>query len=189
VSRFADEVATHEPRFLADWLGVTMRQRYIDAQMFGDVLQAPLLGDVYEWQTLARAIEGAKSRLAPDPPDGLRGPARVGLAAQRACTRDAARIRGARPAARARRPVVPARVPEIRWQGEGALPFDEWGPRTDGPGTPWEEWLDVPKLLDLLAPARFEVVLYTELHDQNFNSAVSTLLIKPAPVALHRTSG
>jgi FkbM family methyltransferase len=63
VSRFADQVATHEPRFLADWLGVTMRQQYIDAQMFGDVLQAPLLGDVYEWQTLARAIEGAKSRF------------------------------------------------------------------------------------------------------------------------------
>lgn len=59
--------------------------------------------------------------------------------------------------------------PMTRWQREGALPFDEWGPRTDGPGTPWEEWLDVPKLLDLLAPARFEVVLYHEWHNHDFN--------------------
>jgi SAM-dependent methyltransferase len=59
--------------------------------------------------------------------------------------------------------------PKVRWEREGALPFDEWGPHTDGPGTPWEEWLDVPKLLDLLAPAPFELVFYTEWHNRDFN--------------------
>jgi len=59
--------------------------------------------------------------------------------------------------------------PKARWEREGSLPFDEWGPKVDGPGTPWEEWLDVPKLLDLLAPARFDVVFYCEWHNQDFN--------------------
>ena len=59
--------------------------------------------------------------------------------------------------------------PKTRWQREGSLPFDEWAAHVDGPGTPWEEWLDVPKLLDLLAPASFEVVLYREWHNQDFN--------------------
>jgi hypothetical protein len=57
----------------------------------------------------------------------------------------------------------------VRWEREGALPFDEWGPRVDGPDTPWEEWLDVAKLLDLLSPARFDVVFYSEWHDADFN--------------------
>jgi SAM-dependent methyltransferase len=56
-----------------------------------------------------------------------------------------------------------------RWQREGSLPFDEWAAHVDGPSTPWEEWLDVPKLLDLLAPARFDVVFYREWHNQDFN--------------------
>jgi SAM-dependent methyltransferase len=59
--------------------------------------------------------------------------------------------------------------PKTRWQREGSLPFDEWAAHVDGPGTPWEEWLDVPKLLDLLVPAHFEVVLYREWHNQDFN--------------------
>jgi SAM-dependent methyltransferase len=59
--------------------------------------------------------------------------------------------------------------PKFRWEREGRLPFDEWGPRVDGPGTPWEEWLDVPRLLDFLAPARFELVFYTEWHNRDFN--------------------
>lgn len=50
--------------------------------------------------------------------------------------------------------------PKVRWEREGSLPFDEWGPNVDGPGTPWEEWYDVPKLLDTLSPARFELVFY-----------------------------
>jgi SAM-dependent methyltransferase len=59
--------------------------------------------------------------------------------------------------------------PKARWEREGSLPFDEWGAYVDGPGTPWEEWLDVPKLLDLLAPARFDVVFYREWHNYDFN--------------------
>ena len=59
--------------------------------------------------------------------------------------------------------------PKFRWEREGSLPFDEWGPKVDGPGTPWEEWLDVPRLLDFLSPARFELVFYTEWHNRDFN--------------------
>jgi SAM-dependent methyltransferase len=59
--------------------------------------------------------------------------------------------------------------PRGRWEREGSLPFDEWAPRTDGAGTPWEEWLELPELLDLLAPARFELVFTTELNGGDFN--------------------
>lgn len=59
--------------------------------------------------------------------------------------------------------------PKTRWLREGSLPFDVWGIRTDGPGTPWEEWYDLPKLLRLLKPARFDVVLYLEFDNSNFN--------------------
>jgi hypothetical protein len=34
---------------------------------------------------------------------------------------------------------------------------------------PWEEWLDVPRLLYFLAPARFDLVFYTEWHNRDFN--------------------
>jgi hypothetical protein len=43
------------------------------------------------------------------------------------------------------------------------------GAEGDGPGTPWEEWLDVPRLLGFLAPARFDLVFYTEWHNGDFN--------------------
>jgi 2-polyprenyl-3-methyl-5-hydroxy-6-metoxy-1,4-benzoquinol methylase len=59
--------------------------------------------------------------------------------------------------------------PKTRWIREGALPFDEWGERTDGAGTPWEEWYDVPKLLELLTPAKFDLVFYCEFHNADFN--------------------
>jgi len=59
--------------------------------------------------------------------------------------------------------------PKSRWIREGCLPFDQWAEKVDGPGTPWEEWYDVPKLLDVLSPARFDVVFYTEFHDHDFN--------------------
>jgi hypothetical protein len=49
------------------------------------------------------------------------------------------------------------------------LPFDEWGPKVVGPRTPWEEWLDTDGLLDLLEPARFEQVFYSQWHDNDFN--------------------
>ena len=59
--------------------------------------------------------------------------------------------------------------PRSRWEREGSLPFDEWGPVVDGPGTPWEEWLDVDGLVGLLAPARFELVFSSEWHNNDFN--------------------
>ena len=59
--------------------------------------------------------------------------------------------------------------PKTRWIRDGSPPFDRWGQRTDGEGTPWEEWYDVPKLLDLLAPAKFDLVFYTEFHNHDFN--------------------
>jgi SAM-dependent methyltransferase len=58
--------------------------------------------------------------------------------------------------------------PESRWIREGRVAFDRWGELTDGPGTPWAEWYELPKLLGLLEPARFDVVLCREFHDGNF---------------------
>ena len=59
--------------------------------------------------------------------------------------------------------------PKSRWEREGQLPFNEWGNRTDGLGTPWVEWYDLAKVQALWEPARFEVVLYLEFHNGDFN--------------------
>jgi 2-polyprenyl-3-methyl-5-hydroxy-6-metoxy-1,4-benzoquinol methylase len=59
--------------------------------------------------------------------------------------------------------------PKARWIREGSPAFDVWGPMTDGPGTPWAEWYDLPKLLSMLEPARFDVVLHREFHNNDFN--------------------
>ena len=59
--------------------------------------------------------------------------------------------------------------PRSRWIREGRSAFSKWGEITDGPGTPWSEWLDLEKLLGLLAPAKFEVVLCQEFHGGDFN--------------------
>jgi hypothetical protein len=59
--------------------------------------------------------------------------------------------------------------PQIRWIRDGRPRFDKWGPMVDGPGTPWEEWYDVPKLLSVLAPATFELLLYEEWLDGTYN--------------------
>lgn len=58
--------------------------------------------------------------------------------------------------------------PKHRWEREGQLPFDRWGERTDG-GAPWMEWYDLSKLQKALEPAEFDVVLYFEFHDSDFN--------------------
>jgi hypothetical protein len=63
------------------------------------------------------------------------------------------------------------------WLGDSLKPpprarvsrFANWGLTTDGPGTPWAEWYDLDKLLSMFAPARFEVVLYQEFHNGDFN--------------------
>jgi SAM-dependent methyltransferase len=52
--------------------------------------------------------------------------------------------------------------PVQRWIDEGRLPFEEWGEKTDGAGTPWAEWYDTRKLLSQLRPALFAPVLYCE---------------------------
>lgn len=59
--------------------------------------------------------------------------------------------------------------PRERWEREGRLPFNQWGEKTDGPGTPWVEWYDLEKLLARLAPAKFEVVLDLNFHNDDFN--------------------
>lgn len=59
--------------------------------------------------------------------------------------------------------------PEERWVREGERPFERWGCHTDGPGTPWMEWYDLPKLLGALEPARFDVVLAMNFHNDDFN--------------------
>jgi carbamoyltransferase len=59
--------------------------------------------------------------------------------------------------------------PEARWIREGGVPFSEWGKHTDGEGTPYCEWYDLPKLLRLMAPASFEPVFYLEWHNKDFN--------------------
>jgi FkbM family methyltransferase len=59
--------------------------------------------------------------------------------------------------------------PNTRWIRDGKPPFSKWGEMTDGVGTPWCEPYDVSKLLNILAPAKFEIVLYQEFHNGDFN--------------------
>ncbi|HEV1995532.1 MAG TPA: class I SAM-dependent methyltransferase [Candidatus Acidoferrum sp.] len=59
--------------------------------------------------------------------------------------------------------------PRSRWIREGREPFSKWGVITDGPGTPWSEWIEPEKLMDLLAPGKFDLVLHQEFHHGYFN--------------------
>ena len=58
--------------------------------------------------------------------------------------------------------------PKTRWIREGEMPFEKWPSKTDGESCPWGEWYDLPKLLDLLYPAKFDVVLSQEFHNNDF---------------------
>jgi hypothetical protein len=58
---------------------------------------------------------------------------------------------------------------KARWVRDGRPRFAHWGVVTDGEGTPWAEWLDVEKLLAVFGPAKFDVVLYQEFHNSDFN--------------------
>ena len=58
--------------------------------------------------------------------------------------------------------------PRSRWIREGRMPFSKWGGITDG-GAPWAEWYDLERLLGMLAPGKFDVVLYQEFHGGDFN--------------------
>ena len=57
--------------------------------------------------------------------------------------------------------------PKSLWIKAGRPTFDKWGQMLER--SPWEEWYDVPKLLSMFEPARFEVVLYREFHNGDFN--------------------
>jgi protein-L-isoaspartate O-methyltransferase len=59
--------------------------------------------------------------------------------------------------------------PKARWIRDKRPRFAHWGLSTDGPGTPWAEWYDVEKLLGMFTPAKFDVVLYQEFHNSDFN--------------------
>jgi SAM-dependent methyltransferase len=57
--------------------------------------------------------------------------------------------------------------PKSLWIRYGRPSFEEWGQRLEL--SPWEEWYDVPKLLSMFEPAKFDVVLYHEFHNGEFN--------------------
>jgi 2-polyprenyl-3-methyl-5-hydroxy-6-metoxy-1,4-benzoquinol methylase len=59
--------------------------------------------------------------------------------------------------------------PKARWVRDRRPRFAHWGLTTDGPGTPWAEWYDLSKLLSMFEPAKFDVVLYQEFHNSDFN--------------------
>lgn len=59
--------------------------------------------------------------------------------------------------------------PKTRWARDGRPRFRHWGIVTDGVGTPWCEPYDLEKLLGMFAPAKFDVVLYQEFHNHDFN--------------------
>ena len=58
--------------------------------------------------------------------------------------------------------------PEERWIKEGKMSFETWGEKTDG-GAPWVEWYNLNKLLDRLEPAKFDLVLNFNFHNDDFN--------------------
>jgi 2-polyprenyl-3-methyl-5-hydroxy-6-metoxy-1,4-benzoquinol methylase len=59
--------------------------------------------------------------------------------------------------------------PKSRWIRDRKPPFKVWGQYTDGPGTPWCEPYDLEKLMGMFAPAKFDVVLYQEFHNSDYN--------------------
>jgi FkbM family methyltransferase len=59
--------------------------------------------------------------------------------------------------------------PKSRWEREGRLPLWQWGKVTDGSKTPWMEWYDLHKRLATLRVGRFDVVMYFEFHNGDFN--------------------
>jgi len=59
--------------------------------------------------------------------------------------------------------------PKSRWIRDRRPPFRTWGTYTDGPGTPWCEPYELEKLLNMFTPAKFDVVLYQEFHNGDFN--------------------
>ena len=59
--------------------------------------------------------------------------------------------------------------PKSRWEREGRMPFEQWGEKTDGEGTPWAEWYDAEKLIEALKPERFHLVYYCDWYRGDMN--------------------
>ncbi len=59
--------------------------------------------------------------------------------------------------------------PKSRWIRDRKPQFTKWGEMTDGKGTPWVEWYDFEKMQKALSPSEFQVVLYQEFHNKEFN--------------------
>jgi SAM-dependent methyltransferase len=74
--------------------------------------------------------------------------------------------------------------PHERWLREGALPFSEFGKRTDGDRTPWAEWYDLPKVKSRLFPARTSTVLDFTFGGGNFGWI--DLVVEDGPAAAGR---
>ena len=58
--------------------------------------------------------------------------------------------------------------PKARWERDGKMPFEQWGGKTDG-GAPWVEWYDLDKVLARLYPAKFDVILHFNFHNDDFS--------------------
>jgi hypothetical protein len=59
--------------------------------------------------------------------------------------------------------------PKERWMADGSRPFSEFGKSTDGEKTPWAEWYDLDKMLEQLAPHKFEPLMYFNYGNDAFN--------------------
>ena len=72
--------------------------------------------------------------------------------------------------------------PHSRWEKEGRLPAEEWGIVTDGPNTPWMEWLDAGRFAQRFEPIVPTLLLNFEFHGSDFNwidARVSKSNLKP----------
>ena len=58
--------------------------------------------------------------------------------------------------------------PKVRWERENRMPFERWGEKTEG-GAPWVEWYDLEKVTAMLSPAKFDIVLHFNFHNDDFN--------------------
>ncbi len=59
--------------------------------------------------------------------------------------------------------------PKARWEREGSPPFKHWGAMTDGEGTPWCEYHDREKVIEMFAPASVRILFDCEWHNSDFN--------------------
>lgn len=59
--------------------------------------------------------------------------------------------------------------PRSRWEREGSPLLEIWGEMTDGPGTPWMEWHDKRKIVEMFHPREIRVIFDCEWHNSDFN--------------------